>query len=417
MQVDVYKSWHVSFSVACTHLLFPESSNLCIGKHQPKTAEWKKFRVESSRVITTSSPRMRQRVKDIYHQYLELRGLNTSSLVLIVNDLNITLATHDNGALAMDGIRNNVKDSLDLALKHACRGNAASLLGNHGHGNALVQTAKLALGGLIVGRVEENASVEEGAVDIGNHRTDVAGRVRLGTLLEDGNGLFDGLVPVVGVALVACKDGLAAILGELHVDTSVDELTNGGVEAEPMDSAALEGEDKLDGRTVDTVTSADAFSPRPEKIIDGSLGSFLLFENTENGTDRDVAVNVTGSVERIEGDAELASLLLGDDDGLLLLFRNEDGANSRVDKGVDHHVIGHNVELLLVVAGTVHLTCKAIELSNTCPLHGRGNELAGGTDSVEKDHKLVITSVGHYEPIEGRGVLSSPSVEKWYRGS
>jgi hypothetical protein len=28
----------------------------------------------------------------------------------------------------------------------------------------------------------------------------------------------------------------------------------------------------------------------------------------------------------------------------------------------------------------------------------------------------VITSVGHYEPIEGRGVLCSSSVEKWHRG-
>lgn len=355
-------------------------------------------------------------INQLVHQYLELRGLNTSSLVLIVNDLNVTLTAHDNGALTVDGIRNNVKDSLDLALEHTCGGNSAGLLGNHGHGNALVQTAKLALGGLIVGRVEENASVEEGAVDIGNHRTDVAGRVGLGTLLEDGNGLLDGLVPVVGVALVACEDGLAAILGELHVDTSVDELTDGGVEAETVDSATLEGEHKLDGRAVDTVTSAEAFSTRAEKIIDGSLGSLLLFENTENGTDRDVAVNVTRSIERIEGDAELASLLLRDDDGLLLLLRNEDGANSRVDKSVDHHVIGHDVELLLVITGTVHLTCKAIELSNTCPLDGRGNELAGGADSVEKDHKLVITSVGHYEPIEGRGVLCSSSVEKWHRG-
>lgn len=248
-------------------------------------------------------------------------------------------------------------------------------------------------------------------MDIGNHRTDVAGRVGLGSLLEDGNGLLDGLVPVVGVTLVACEDGLAAILGELHVDTRVYELTDGGIEAEAVNSATLEGEDELDGRTVDTVTSADAFSTRAEKIVDGSLGSLLLLENTENGADRDVAVNVAGSIERIEGDAELASLLLGDDDGLLLLLRNEDGANSRVDEGVDHHVIGHDVELLLVIAGTVHLTRKSIELSNTCPLDGRGNELARGTDSVKEDHKLVITSVGHYEPVEGWGVLYSSSVE------
>jgi hypothetical protein len=379
--------------------------------HLPTSASTKAIRMKAETPTTTAAGRPKMAdPKPKFHHHLELRGLNTSSLVLIVNNLNVAFAAHNNWALAVDGIWNDVKDALDLAFEHTRGGDSTSLLGDHGHGDSLVQTAELALGGLIVRRVKENASVEESAVDIGNHRTDVTGGVGLGSLLEDGNGLLDGLVPVIVITFVARKNGLASVLGELHVDTSVHELTDGGVEAEAVNSATLEGEDKLDGRTVDTVSGADTLRTRTEKIIDGSLGSLLLLEDTENGTDRNVAVNVTGSIEGVEGDAVLTGLLLGDDDGILLLLRNEHGANSRVDESVDHHVIGHDVELLLIIAGAIYLTSKAIELRNACPLDSRGNKLAGSSDGVEKDHKLVIMSVGHDEPVEGRGVLHS-SVE------
>lgn len=307
----------------------------------------------------------------------------------------------------MDRIGNNVEDSLDLALEHARRGDPTSLLGDHGHWDPLVQTAQLAFGGFVVSRVEEDSSVEECAVDIGNHRTDVTGRVGLGSLLEDGNGLLDGLVPVVEISLIAGEDGLASILGELHVDAGVDKLADGGVEAEAVNSATLEGEHKLDGRTVDAVTGADALGTRTEKIIDGSLRSLLVLENTENGTDRDVAINVTGSIEGVKGDAVLAGLVLGDDDGILLLLRNEYRANAGVDEGIDHHVIRHNVELLLVIAGAIHLTGKSVKLGNTRALDGSGNELAGGTDGIKEDHKLMIAGVGHHEPVKGLGILHS----------
>mmetsp|Transcript_34142 Transcript_34142/g.68828 ORF Transcript_34142/g.68828 Transcript_34142/m.68828 type:complete len:216 (-) Transcript_34142:581-1228(-) len=178
---------------------------------------------------------------------LQIRSIDTSSLVLIVHNLNIALAAHDDGTLAVDGIRNNVEDSLDLAIEHTSRRNATSLLSNHSHGNALVQTTELSFWRLVVSGVEEDTSVQKSTVDIGNHGTDVTRRVGLGSLLEDGNGLLDGFVPVVVVTLVTGEDGLAAIGGELHVDASVDELTDGGIEAETVDSATLEGEDKLNG--------------------------------------------------------------------------------------------------------------------------------------------------------------------------
>lgn len=69
---------------------------------------------------------------------LEGRGVKASGFELVVHDLDVTPSPHDDGALAVDVIGGNVEDALDLAPEHARAGNTPSLLGYHGHGDALV---------------------------------------------------------------------------------------------------------------------------------------------------------------------------------------------------------------------------------------------------------------------------------------
>lgn len=57
-------------------------------------------------------------------------------------------------------------------------GDAAGVLDDLGHGEALVEHAQLALGGLLVGGVEEAAAVEQRPVHVRHHRPHVARRVR-----------------------------------------------------------------------------------------------------------------------------------------------------------------------------------------------------------------------------------------------
>jgi len=90
------------------------------------------------------------------------------------------------------------------------RGTAAGLLDQEGHREALIQNTKLSVLGLAISRVAKDASVEHGAMNIGHHRSNVAGRVRglFGVLreLERVEILGTGCIPVFGVALVDSVD-------------------------------------------------------------------------------------------------------------------------------------------------------------------------------------------------------------------
>ena len=85
----------------------------------------------------------------------------------------------------------------------------SALLYEHRHGEPLVQDPQLSLGALLVDGVHENSAVEEGAVDVSDHGSRVAGSVGLLADLERFHAVLDGLVPLLGVALVAGVDLLA----------------------------------------------------------------------------------------------------------------------------------------------------------------------------------------------------------------
>lgn len=124
-------------------------------------------------------------------------------------------------------------DTLRLDLHHAVHvavdGLAAGVFHDHGHGRALVEDAQLALGRLLVGRVGEDATIQQSPVGVRNHGANVAGRIGLAAfLLGELQGLKVrlGLVgPVQRVAFVDTVDG--SLLGDAHVGVGEDELAEG----------------------------------------------------------------------------------------------------------------------------------------------------------------------------------------------
>ena len=87
---------------------------------------------------------------------------------------------------------------------------------------------------LLVGRVTEDAAVQQSAVHVPDHGADVARRVlRLGLTLaslERRDVLLEGLVPVPAVGLVHRVD--FAALGHLHVGVGQHELADRAVVGE-----------------------------------------------------------------------------------------------------------------------------------------------------------------------------------------
>lgn len=100
----------------------------------------------------------------------------------------------------MDILRLQIEDALNLALEHACRGDPSSLLRDHGHREAFVQQPQFAFRRLLVCRIQEDAAIQERAVDVGDHGSDVPGRVALLFALRDV--LLDLCVPMRGITLV-----------------------------------------------------------------------------------------------------------------------------------------------------------------------------------------------------------------------
>lgn len=303
----------------------------------------------------------------------------------------------------MNGIGNELNYTANLALEVSGRCNPSGLFDDKCHGDALVKTAELSLRTLLVCGVDVNASVQERPVDISNHGTHVPSGVGLAidAGLEDVDGVLDGLVPVDVIALIAGVDPLAPVGGEFHVDPSVNELADGRVETESLHGPAVEGENELDRRGVGAVTGADAVGARAEEVGHRPI---LLLVHREDGTHGHVAIDVRGPVEGIEGDAELTGLVSGHDDGMLVLLRDQDAANAAVYERVDHHVVGHDVELLLIVAGGVDLPREAVELGDSRASDRRRDQFEGSGEGVKEEHELGVLRVLHHVAVEGGGI-------------
>mmetsp|Transcript_36611 Transcript_36611/g.78109 ORF Transcript_36611/g.78109 Transcript_36611/m.78109 type:complete len:360 (+) Transcript_36611:284-1363(+) len=284
-------------------------------------------------------------------------------LVATEDRLDVALGAEDYGAAVVDAGGDEVEHALHAAVEHAGRGDAARRLHDEGHREALVQHAQLASRALLVGGVYEDAAVEDGAMHVGDHRSDVARGVLVA--LEPLDRVLDRLVPAEVVALVARVDLLPSVLGELHICMRVDELAKRRVQREAINTSTTEAKYELGRGTVHTVASNNDVIARAQNVVDDTRsGALLLLVDGEDGASAHVTVDVGGAVERVERNAEAAHLVLGDYDRVLVLLGDEHGARTRVDERRNEDVVREHVQLLLVVTRRVLLTSHTKEAGN-----------------------------------------------------
>jgi hypothetical protein len=179
------------------------------------------------------------------------------------------------------------------------------------------------------------------------------------------------------------------------------------IETKSVHGATFEGKDELDGGTVRHVPGADTVRARPQQVFGRAVTARFAFVDTKNRTHAHVAINIGRTVQRIKGDAKLARAAGGDKNGFLIFFRNQNGANSRVDERVDHHVIGQDIQFLLIITSRVDFSRQAVEFGHPGPLNGRRDELARNGQRVEQNHEIVIVRARHYEPTQRFRILTA----------
>mmetsp|Transcript_70650 Transcript_70650/g.160453 ORF Transcript_70650/g.160453 Transcript_70650/m.160453 type:complete len:306 (+) Transcript_70650:159-1076(+) len=201
---------------------------------------------------------------------------------------------------------------------------ATSLLQDEGHGGALVEETQLAVLVLRVCWVREDAAVEQRAVHVADHGSNVAERVRgLGLTLALLNGVdvvLHRLIPIVHVRLVA-RVNLAA-LGDLDAGAGQLVVSDVHIKGETDDPAA-EGQDQLRGGGVEAVARADQVLARLQGLGQArELGlaqvglSFrqdavnvgVLLEDTKDRANRHTGINIAAPVKRVEHADVVAAL-------------------------------------------------------------------------------------------------------------
>mmetsp|Transcript_45794 Transcript_45794/g.108609 ORF Transcript_45794/g.108609 Transcript_45794/m.108609 type:complete len:276 (+) Transcript_45794:355-1182(+) len=228
------------------------------------------------------------------------------------------------------------------------RGLAASLLGKHRHRVRLVQKPELALDVLGIGGVQEEATVEEGSVHVANHGPNVTEAVLLAALaLAGADGVEVGpelLRPLRAVTLVGRID--LAAFGHLDVRVREHELAQRCVEREAVDAAAS-GDHEDGARGVHAVAGGDLLGTLLEGELLLVLGALV---DAEDRAHADSGVDVGGAVKRVEHRDHVSTARAPDDDSGVLLLRSEERHAASLAKLVLEHVVGQDVQLLLLLA-------------------------------------------------------------------
>lgn len=303
--------------------------------------------------------------------------------IKVLQFLHLVLAAEEDAGAFVDVLWHEVEDAL-----LAVGGEPAGLFDNHGHGKTLVQNPELALFRLGVGGVGKDTAVEEGAVDVCHHGADVARTVGLAAVLRVLEGfkvLFARLVPVQTVSLVDRVD--APRFGNLHVWMGEDELPEGRVESEPIQTLAG-GDDEVGRGGVHAVPGDNHLRAAAKDVAQTTGGAFLDPVDAKDGADRDPGVEVGGPVDRIAGHAVLAVDTL-DYDGLFLLFRDDDRDTATGLHGVQEDVVRDDVEFLLLITRRIAASGESSETQQVGPSNVVCNDLAGELDGVQEDGKVT----------------------------
>ena len=81
--------------------------------------------------------------------------------------------------------------------------------------------------------------------------------------------------------------------------------------------------------------------------------------DSKDGPDVNTSVDVAATIEGVENDTVLASVTFFDDDRVLELFGNKNSRLARSPEGINHDVIGQDVQLLLFLPLNVGFSCKS----------------------------------------------------------
>ena len=154
-----------------------------------------------------------------------------------------------------------------------------------------------------------------------------------------------GVAPARVVPFVAAVDLLAGF-GDADLPVRQQELSDRRIEGEA--GHALSGGVHEDGRRpVHHVAGRHLLEPRLQAILERAVTAFAdAAVDREDGSDRDVRVNVRTAVERIEQQHVVPGReLVGDPDQPFLLLGGHHAQLTVVVHGVEHHVVRILVEL------------------------------------------------------------------------
>jgi hypothetical protein len=149
----------------------------------------------------------------------------------------------------------------------------------------------------------------------------------------------------------------------------------------------------------------------------GVLGQL---QHGEDGADGDVDVDVGRAVERVEQQQIFAArVVLGDREHGVHFFRGHGGQMSAPLIGVDQHIVGDDVELLLHFALHVAGAGGAEHVAQCAFVHGDADAFAGAGDHFDEQAQLgrddavlallldeiagEVDGLGHGESLEGKG--------------
>lgn len=314
-------------------------------------------------------------------------------LVVYINHLlHFISRTQEDSTLVMDMLGHNIEDPLTSRVDSEATG----ILEDHGHGGTLVQDTKLALGALLISRVGKNTAIEQGSIGIGDHAADVTGAVWLAALA----GILDGLEvlvdPVLPVDAVSFVDGVdRPLCRQGHVGVGQDELAERILEGETINGAAAHGDDKLRRCTVHGETRRDELPAGQQDIIGRhGLAHHALgqLEDAEDGADRHAGVEVRRAVNRIAHDGISRVLVLSEDNGIFLFFRDHQTGLAGAAHGRDEDIVANHIQLLLIITGYVRRAGQTLKVDQRGSSDVVGDRLEGELKSMAEEAGLSLAN-------------------------
>lgn len=117
-----------------------------------------------------------------------------------------------------------------------------------------------------------------------------------------------------------------------------DEFTEGVVQREAIDGAAVHGNDELSRGAVHGKPRSDLLGTGTQHILRGNLRAGTdevvgQLEDTEDSADRDTGVDVGGAVDGVADNSVSCVGILVEDDCFLFFFRDQDPAAAAAAHG------------------------------------------------------------------------------------